>query len=114
MEARSRRKLLEVVEAHARPALEKSRAFEPPHFEPPGWDGMAPHPARTGRIARRLFSNCHLPVASLVSANYLPVILLFRTRRRILTNLLKTINFRLILKARITPEQGETGSEQGQ
>jgi hypothetical protein len=84
-------------------------AFEPPHFGRLNWGGMAPHPAFTGRIMADLFSTCYLPVTSLLSANYLPVILLFCVQRLFLTNHLKTNGFRRIIAARIAPEQGEKG-----
>jgi hypothetical protein len=57
----------------------------------------------------RLFAACYLPVTALLSANYLPVMVLFRARRRFLINHLKTNGFRRILKARIAPKQGEKG-----
>jgi hypothetical protein len=62
----------------------------------------------------RLFSTCYLPVTSLLSANYLPVMLLFCARRRFLINPLKANDFLRILEARIAPKQGEKGGEQGE
>jgi hypothetical protein len=70
-----------------------------------GRNGAAPCLNR--RIAACLFRACYCPVTSLITANYLPVILLFRARRRILTKQLKTNGFMLILKAKTAPEQGE-------
>ncbi len=57
----------------------------------------------------RLFSACYLPDISLLSANYLPVMVLFCARGRFLINHLKTNGFLRILEARIAPEQGEKG-----
>jgi hypothetical protein len=57
----------------------------------------------------RLFSACYLPVTCLLSANYLPVMVLFRAPRLFLTNHLKTNGFQRIIEARIAPEQGEKG-----
>jgi hypothetical protein len=71
---------------------------------------MAPHPAYTGQIRADLFRACYSPVTSLISANYLPVKVLFRGQRRFLTNHLKTKDFLRILKAGIAPEQGEKGA----
>jgi hypothetical protein len=68
---------------------------------------MAPRPAWTGRIARRLFSTCYRPDTLLLWSNYLPVTLLFRVRRRFLTNHLEENGFWLIFEAKIASEQGE-------
>ena len=70
---------------------------------------MAPNPARTGRISADLFRACYPPVTFLMSANYLPAMLLFRTQRRFLINHLETKVFRRIIKARIASEQREKG-----
>jgi hypothetical protein len=58
-------------------------------------------------MASRLFRACYRPVTSLITANYLPVIRLFRARRRFLLKQLKTNGFRRILEAKTGPEQGE-------
>ena len=91
-------------------AVEKGREFEPPHFEPLNWGGMAPHSLlERVEFAARLFCACYLPVISLLSANYLPVMVLFCARRVFLINHLKTNVFRRIIEARTAPEQGEKG-----
>jgi hypothetical protein len=59
------------------------------------------------RIASGLFRACYCPVTSLITANYLPVILLFRARRRFLLKQLKTNGFLRILEAKTASEQGE-------
>jgi hypothetical protein len=88
----------------------KVGGFEPPHFKRLKWGGTAPLPASTGRIARRLFRACYGPVTSLLSANYLPVMVLFRALRRFSVNHRKTNGFLRILKAGIASEQGEKGA----
>jgi hypothetical protein len=70
---------------------------------------MTPHPAWAARITADLFSSCYLPVASLISANYLPVMVLFRAQRYFLTNDLETKGFRRIPEVGIASEQGEKG-----
>jgi len=58
-------------------------------------------------ITVRLFCACYLPVSFLISANYLPVMVLFCARRLLLINHLKTNGFMRIMEARSAPEQGE-------
>jgi hypothetical protein len=70
---------------------------------------MAPQLAKTFRIAARLFRACYAPVTFLITANYLPVMVLFDASRRSFIKYLKTNGFRRFFEARIAPEQGEKG-----
>jgi hypothetical protein len=94
---------------HFQSRFVRALGFKAATFRAVDWGGMAPNPARTGRIARCLFSTCYLPVTSLLWPNYLPVMVLFCARRRFLINPLKTNGFRPIIEARTAPEQGEKG-----
>jgi hypothetical protein len=73
-----------------------------------GRNGAASGFNRSNR--RRLFRACYGPVTSLLSANYLPVMVLFRALRRFSVNHRKTNGFLRILKAGIASEQGEKGA----
>ena len=91
-------------EAEALLPVEKG-GLKPPHFE------------RVIVAERRQFlleqvesrPSCSSPVISLLSANYLPVILLFRARRRFSINRLKTNGFWEKSRPRIAPNSEKNG-----